>query len=63
MSVELTAFEVRIHEALGSNDYSDGVVLSGECQNDDGYLFFRVGGRVGERGDGSVERLFSSTAL
>jgi len=34
--VELTAFEVHIHEALGSNVYSDGVVLSGECQDDDG---------------------------
>jgi hypothetical protein len=44
VSVELIACEVRIHEALGSNDYSDGVVLLGECQNDDGYLFFWGGG-------------------
>jgi len=49
VSVELTAFEVRIHEAQGSNDYSNRVVLSGECQNNDGYLFFFWGGGGGVR--------------
>jgi hypothetical protein len=44
VSVQLTVLQVRIQEALGSDlglgdDYSDGVVSSGECQDEDGYQF------------------------